>query len=65
MKKVEIKYSDRKNIKYKQALDEVEKFISGACDACKEFTPNKQNDLTCRYCNYTQILNIINKAKEE
>lgn len=51
--------------KYKQALDEIERFCRGGCDSCKEFTPNRQSDINCRYCQFTQILNIINKIKEE
>ena len=50
--------------KYKQAFDAIEEFANRACDACKEFTPNRQSDISCRYCIYTQILNIINKVKE-
>ena len=55
-------FKDR--LKYKQALDAIEEFANRACDACKEFTPNRQSDISCRYCNYTQILNIINKVKD-
>lgn len=51
--------------KYKQALKEIGYFLNGACDACKEFTPNRQGDISCRYCQPTQILNIINKVKEK
>lgn len=51
--------------KYKQALYEVEQFINTACDACKEFTPSKQSDINCRYCQKTQIEKIINKVKEK
>lgn len=51
--------------KYKQALKEIGDFLNGACDACKEFTPNRQGDISCRYCQPTQILNIINKVKEK
>ena len=50
--------------RYKQGLDKIEKFAKDNCDACKEFTPTRQSDINCRYCNTTQILNIINKAKE-
>ena len=50
--------------RYKQIVDEVKLFINRACDACKEFAPSKQSDITCRYCQLTQIRNIINKAKE-
>lgn len=48
----------------KLALDAIEGIVNGACDACKEFTPNRQGDISCRYCQPTQILNIINKVKE-
>lgn len=51
--------------KYKQALDEIEDFLNGACNACKEFTSNKQSYIGCRYCQPTQILNIIKRAKEK
>ena len=54
----------KENKKYKQALDAIEEFANRACDACKEFTPNRQSDISCRYCDYTQILNIINKVKD-
>lgn len=50
--------------RYKQILDEIEEFANKTCDACKEFTPNKQSGVSCRYCQPTQIRNIINKAKE-
>lgn len=50
--------------KCKQALKEIGDFLNRACDACKEFTPNRQGDISCRYCQPTQILNIINKVKE-
>lgn len=50
--------------KYKQTLDEIETFVKNACDACKEFTPNKQSEISCRYCQPTQILNIISKPQE-
>ena len=62
----DIKSCDHKDmVKYKQALDEIEDFLNGACNACKEFTPNKQSYIGCRYCQSTQILDIINKVKEE
>lgn len=48
-----------------QALDEIKVFVKGACDACKEFTPSKQSDINCRYCQSTQILNIFKKNKGE
>ena len=51
--------------RYKQALHEVEVWAKQMCDACKEFTPNTQSDVNCRYCNSTQILNIINKTEGE
>ena len=51
--------------KYKKALDEIEGFCKDVCDSCKKFTPNRQSDISCRYCNATQILNIINKVKEK
>ena len=52
-------------IKYKQALDEIKKFCKDVCDSCKKFTPNRQSDISCGLCQTTQILNIINKVKEE
>lgn len=62
----DIKSCDHKDmVKCKQALDEIEDFLSGACNACKEFTPNRQSYIGCRYCQSTQILDIINKVKEE
>ena len=51
--------------KYKQAIDEIEEFVNRTCDACKEFTPDRQSDINCRYCNWKQILNIIKRAKEK
>ena len=51
--------------KYEQALDKIEDFLNGACNACKEFTPNRQSYIGCRYCQPTQILDIINKVKEK
>ena len=56
-------FKDR--LKYKQALDEIERFCKDACDSCKKFTPNRQSDISCRFCQATQILNIINKVKEK
>ena len=52
-------------LKFKQAIDEIEKFCKDACDSCKKFTPNRQSDISCRFCQATQILNIINKVKEK
>ena len=52
-------------LKLKQALDEIERFCKDVCDSCKEFTPNRQSDISCRFCQATRILNIINKVKEE
>lgn len=49
--------------KYKRALDTIEKFAKDNCDACKEFTPDRQSDINCRYCNATQILNIVKSTK--
>lgn len=54
-----------KKCKYKEALDEVEKFVNSVCDACKKFTPNKASDIVCGYCQVTRILNIVNKTKEQ
>lgn len=51
--------------KYKKALDAIEEFANRVCDTCKEFTPNKQSDINCRFCQATQVLNIINKVKED
>ena len=50
---------------YKQVLNEIERFCKDACDSCKKFTPNRQSDISCRFCQATQILNIINKVKEK
>lgn len=52
-------YTERN--KYRQALNDIEAWAKQACDACKKFTPNTQSEICCRYCNSTQILNIINK----
>ena len=52
-------------LKLKQALNEIERFCKDACDSCKKFTPNRQSDISCRFCQATQILNIINKVKEK
>lgn len=54
-------YSDRKNIKYKQALEEIEEIVKQTCR--KRCT----NDClgTKKHCGYGAIFNIINKAKEE
>ena len=52
-------------LKFKQALDEIERFCKDACDSCKKFTPNRQSDISCRFCQATQISNIINKVKEK
>ena len=60
----QLKRKEQECERYKRALDKIEKFTSGACDACKEFTPNEQNYLSCKYCQYKHILNIIDKAKE-
>lgn len=49
--------------KYKEAFDNIEQFINITCDACKEFTPTKQSDIICRYCQKTQIEKIINRVK--
>lgn len=51
--------------RYKQAFDEIEDFLNETCNACKEFTPNRQSYIGCRYCQPTQILNIIKRAKEK
>ena len=48
-----------------QALDEIERFCKDVCDSCKKFTPNRQSDISCKLCQATQILNIINKVKEK
>lgn len=53
-----------KESNYKQALDEIESSMNAECNACKKFTPNRQSKIACSYCHPTQILNIINKAKE-
>lgn len=72
-KDVDVKYCYYKQLKrkeqevnkYKQALNEVEKFCKDVCDSCKKFTPNRQSDISCRFCQSTQILDIINKVKEK
>lgn len=51
--------------KYKEALDNIEEFGNIYCDTCKEFTPIKQSDIVCRYCQKTQIEKIIKKLKEK
>jgi hypothetical protein len=51
--------------KYKKAVEEIEASEKRVCDACKEFTPNRQSDISCRYCQPTQILNIIKRTKEQ
>lgn len=51
--------------KYEQALDEIERFCKDVCDSCKKFTPNRQSDISCRFCQPTQILHIINEVKEK
>lgn len=50
--------------KLSNALDNIKELANEACNACKKFTPNRQSDISCRYCQPTQILDIINKAKE-
>lgn len=57
-------YSERQNIKYKQALDEIEEFAIKACESCKKFFPNFQSDINCTCCQPSLILGITNKAKE-
>ena len=52
-------------LKFKQALDEIERFCKDVCDSCKKFTPNRQSDISCKFCQATQISNIINKVKEK
>ena len=46
-----------------QTLGIIEEFVNRTCDACKEFTPDRQSDINCRYCNWKQILNIIKSTK--
>jgi len=46
-------------------LNDIKAWVKQACNACKEFTPNKQSEINCRYCIPTQILDIISKAKGE
>lgn len=50
---------------YERLIDDIEMWAKAACNACKEFTPNKQSKISCRYCQPTQILNIINRTKKE
>ena len=52
-------------LKLKQALDEIERYCKDVCDSCKKFTPNRQSDISCRFCQATRISNIINKVKEK
>ena len=56
---------DEEILKLKQALDEIERYCKDVCDSCKKFTPNRQSDISCRFCQDTRILNIINKVKEK
>lgn len=52
--------------KYKGwTIDDIEMWAKAACNECEEFTSNKQSKISCRYCRPTQILNVINKAKEQ
>lgn len=60
----QLKAKEQEVKKYKQALDEIAERENSVCDACKKFTPNKASDITCGYCEVTQIRNIIDKAKE-
>lgn len=53
-------YSERQNIKYKQALDEIEKITK---DYCKNMCMAETKE-TCEGCQNTEILNTINKAKK-
>lgn len=51
--------------KYKQALDEIEKYtIKQFCDNCEEIC---STELTCHceFCEYYEFFDIINKAKEQ
>lgn len=50
---------------YERLIDDIEMCAKSMCNACKEFTPNKQSEISCRYCQLTQLLNIINRAKKE
>lgn len=49
--------------RYKQVLDEIEKFANKACESCKKFFPNFQSDINCTCCQPSLILGIINQAK--
>lgn len=55
----------QENSKLKQVLDEIEQYTTRQfCDNCEEIG---STELTCHceFCEYGEILNIINKAKEE
>ena len=46
-------------------LRDIQEIVQDYCNACKEFEPEKSEDKkTCLYCNYGNILKIINDQKE-
>lgn len=42
--------------RYKQAIEEIKDIAENFCNACKEFEPNKCNEINLRYCNYNKII---------
>ena len=51
--------------KQNKKLRDIQEIVQDFCNACKEFEPEKSEDKkTCLYCNYGNILEIINNQKE-
>jgi hypothetical protein len=57
-------YSDRKNIKYRKALNEIEKYFLKQCEIHKSSIGDYAVQNMCEQCEIKKNLNIINKAKD-
>lgn len=63
-KKYGNKWYFRFKIRGKQALDEIEEYVTKQfCDNCEEIGSTELMS-HCEFCEYNEILDIINKAKE-
>ena len=48
-----------------KTLTEIKEIAEDFCNACKEFEPNKCNEINSRYCNYGRILQKISEVDVE
>lgn len=52
----EITKQNKQLQRYEQVIKEIKENAKNFCNACKEFEPNKCNEINLRYCNYNKII---------